>query len=177
MNNPGIDLEIWKQLRTKWTTLDASGQRIKVDFRLIGDPNDKNKILVIDVVQNINDELVTETVQRSAGEAYAVLGIAGLSMERLVEVYKEMMKQLHGEGRQRDADLVVTMSPSSTTSGEVKGILQKPDSDMKSSVLLNYSHYYTLNALREKMIELVGDSWIKVKAVYGPGGMEFYFEY
>ena len=177
MNNPGIDLEIWKQLRTKWTTLDASGQKVKVDFRLISDPNDKNKILIIDVVQNINDELVIETVQRSAGEAYPVLGIAGLPMERLVKIYKEMMEQLHGEGRQRDANLVVTMSPSSATSGEVRGFLQNPDSDVMSGVLLDYRHYYMLNALREKMTELVGDSWSKVEAVYGPGGMEFYFEY
>src|SRR5688572_743030 len=100
MNNPGIDLEIWKQLRKKWSDLNTSGHKVKVDFRLIADPNDENKILVIDVVQNINDETVTETVQRSAGEAYATLGLAGLSMERLVEVYKEMMHQLHRQTKE-----------------------------------------------------------------------------
>ena len=177
MNNPGIDLEIWKQLRKKWSDLNASGHKVKVDFRLIADPNDENKILVIDVVQNINDETVTETVQRSAGEAHATLGLAGLSMERLVEVYKEMMHQLHGQAKQRDADLIVTMSPTSHTSGEVRGYLQKHNSDTKSSVLVNYRHYYLLNAIREKMIELVGDGWSKVKAIYHSGDLEFYFEY
>src|SRR5687768_9811514 len=118
MNNPGIDLEIWKQLRRKWTQLDESGHKVKVDFRLIADPRDENKILAIDVVQNIDDELITETVQRGAGEAYATLGIAGLSMEGLVEVYKKMMHQLHRQAKQRDAGLIVTMTPSSSTSGE-----------------------------------------------------------
>jgi len=37
MNNPGIDLETWKQLREKWTELDAAGHKIKVDFKLISD--------------------------------------------------------------------------------------------------------------------------------------------
>jgi hypothetical protein len=177
MNNPGIDLEIWKQLRKKWTDLDASGHKVKVEFKLIADPNDENRILVIDVIQNIDDQIVTETVQRTAGEAYATLGISGLSMERLVEVYKNIMHQLHRQAKQRDAALIVTMSPSSSTSGEVRGVLEKPGSDAKGSVLVNYRHYYILNALREKMIELLGDGWSKVRAVYRPEELEFYFEY
>jgi hypothetical protein len=177
MNNPGIDLEIWKQLRRKWTELDASGYKVKVEFRLIADPDDENKILVIDVIQNVNDEVIIETVQRNAGEAYATLGIAGLSMERLVGVYKEMMHQLHRQAKQRDVDLIVIMVPSSSTSGEIRGYMEKPDSDIKSNVLVNYRHYYMLNALQEKMRELVGDRWSKVKAIYHSGGLEFYFEY
>jgi hypothetical protein len=177
MNNPGIDLEIWKQLRKKWSDLNASGHKVKVDFRLIADPNDENKILVIDVVQNINDDIFIETVQRNAGEAYMVLGIAGLSTERLVEIYKEMLSQLHRQAKQQDVDLIVTMSPSSPTSGEVRGYVEKHSSDIKSSVLINYRHYYVLNALRERMMELVGDSWSKVRAVYRSGDLEFYFEY
>src|SRR5436190_1107755 len=102
MNNPGMDLEIWKQLRKKWADLDGSGHKIKVDFKLIADPKNEKNILAIDVIQNIDKKLVTETVQRNIGEGYAVLGIAGLSMERLVEVYKEMMRQLHHEVKPRD---------------------------------------------------------------------------
>jgi hypothetical protein len=177
MNNPGINLEIWKQLRKKWSDLDASGHNLKIDFELIADPNDEKKILAIDVIQNINDELIVETVQRKAGEAYATLGIAGLSTERLVEVYKEMMKQLHRQTKQKAMDLIVTMSPSSPTSGEIKGFLEERDSDTKSSVLVNYRHYYVLTALREKMIELAGDNWSKVRAVYRSDNLEFYFEY
>ncbi len=177
MNNPGIDLEIWKQLRKKWTELDAKGHKIKVDFKLIADPQDKNKILVIDVIQHIDDKPITETVQRIAGEAYATLGIAGLSMERLVEVYKEMMKQLHSQAKQRDMELTMTMSPHSPTSGEVQGILAMPDAPVQSHILVNYRHYYVLNALREKMIESTGDAWKQVRAVYHAGELEFYFEY
>ena len=177
MNNPGIDLEIWKQLRKKWSDLDADGYKLKIDFKLIAHPNDENNILAIDVIQNINEELITETVQRNAGEAYAALGIAGLSMESLVEVYKEMMHQLHGQAKQRAADLIVTMSLSSPTSGEVRGYVEKRNSDIKSSVLVNYQHYYMLKALQEKMVDLVGDGWMKVKAIYRSGSLEFYFEY
>jgi hypothetical protein len=177
MNNPGIDLEIWKQLRKKWSDLDAHGHKLKIDFKLIAHPNDENNVLAIDVIQNINDELITETVQRNAGEGYAPLGIDGLPMERLVEVCKEMMRQLHSQSKQQDADLIVTMAPSSPTSGETRGYMEERQSHIKSSVLVNYQHYYVLNALREKMIESAGDGWSKVTAVYRSGDLEFYFEY
>ncbi len=177
MNNPGIDLEIWKQLRAKWTELDAAGHKIKVDFKLIADANDKKNILAIDAVQHIDDRFVTETVQHKAGEAYATLGIAGLSMEHLVEVLKGMMKQLHREAKQSDMDLTVTMTPHSPTSGEVEGLLSHPDTPVQSSIPVNYRYYYVLNALREKMVEATGDNWKQVRAVYHLGDVEFYFEY
>ena len=176
MNNPGIDLEIWERLRKKWNDLNASGNEVKVEFRLIADPKDEKHVLIIDVIQKINDETVLETVQRSAGEADTTLGIAGLSMERLVSVLKGMMHQTHRQEKQSEAKLIVTMSPSSPVSGEVKGILEVPDSGTKS-VLVSYRYYYLLNALRERMIELLGDRWSMVKAVYQPDALEFYFEY
>jgi hypothetical protein len=177
MNNPGIDLEIWKQLREKWTELDAKGHKIKVDFKLIADSNDKKNILAIDAVQHIDNEIVTETVQHIAGEAYPILGIAGLSMERLVEVLKEMLKKSYNEANQRDADLIVTMLPTSPTSGEIKAVLAKSDAPVQSSLLINYRYYYMLNALREQMVEATGDNWKQVRAVYHLGDLEFYFEY
>jgi hypothetical protein len=90
-----------------------------------------------------------------------MLGLAGLSMERLVEVYKEMMNQLHHEVKPRDfdMDLVVTMSHHSATSGEVEGLLVHPDAPVQSSVSVDYRQYYMLSALREKMIESTGDAW------------------
>ena len=175
MNNPGIDLEIWKQLRKKWSDLDASGHKLKIDFKLIAHPNDENNILAIDVFQNIDDELITETVERNSGEADTMLGIAGLSAERLIDVYKEIMHQLHRQAKQKDTDLIVTMSPTSLTSGEVRGYLQKSNSDVRSSVPVNYQHYYILKALRGKMTQDVGVS-SKVKAVYRSDNLEFYFE-
>ena len=177
MINPGIDLEIWKQLRKKWTELDAKGHKLNIEFKLVSDPEDKSKVLIIDVIQHIDGNPVTETVQRSAGEAYIAIGIAGLSMERLVEVYKEMIKQLHRQANQRDRDLIVTMSPTSPTSGEVRAYLQKPEDPTQSSILVNYRHYYVLKALRDRMVELLGETWTQVKAVYHDGGLEFYFEY
>lgn len=177
MSNPGIDIEIWKHLRKKWSDLIAGGHKVEVEFKLIKSSGNENKILIIDVIQNIDGEIVTETVQHIAGEAYAALGIESLSMERLVEVYQETMNQLHRKSGQRDADLIVTISPTSSTSGEVKACLEKKDSEIKTSILVNYRHYYILNALRERMIELVGDGWSKVKAVYSSEDLEFYFEY
>jgi hypothetical protein len=88
-----------------------------------------------------------------------------------------MMQQLHRQIKHKDMDLIVTMSPTSPTSGEVRGYVQKSNSDVKSSVLANYQHYYLLNALREQMIESAGDDWSKVRAVYRSGDLEFYFEY
>ena len=74
-------------------------------------------------------------------------------------------------------DLIVTMSPTSPTSGEVRAYLEKPDVSVKSSILVNYRHYYMLNALRDRMIESLGESWSQVRAVYHAGDLEFYFEY
>ena len=179
MNNPGIDLEIWEQLRKKWTDLDASGRKIKVDFKLIFHPNNEKDILAIDVIQNIDKKVVVETVQRVAGEAYAALGIAGHSMEHLAEVFKEMMRQLHHHAKPRDLDMdvVVTRSHHSATSGEVEGLLVHPDAPVQSSVSVDYRHYYMLNVLREKMIESTGDAWSKARATYHSGDLDFYFEY
>ncbi|MBN2118140.1 MAG: hypothetical protein JW730_16305 [Anaerolineales bacterium] len=175
-NNPGIDTATWEGLRKKWSALEAAGHALKIEFKLVADPKDEENILAIDVFQHIDEEVITETVQRKAGEADATLGIAGLSMERLVVVYKGMMKQLHAQQAGRhDAELIVTMSPSSKTSGEIRGYLEK--SDGKSSVQVDYQHYYVLNALREKMIEAVGDAWSRVRAVYGSDSLEFYFDY
>ena len=177
MNNPGMDFEIWKQLRQKWTDLDAAGHKLKVDFQLVSHPKEKDNILAIDVVQHIDGKPVTETVQRRAGEAYAVLGIAGLTMEQLVEVYKGMIKQLHSEAKLEDIDVTVTMKPTSPTSGELSGLLVVPDAPVQSPVLLNYQHYYVLNALRDRMIETLGECWSEVTALYHAGELELSFKY
>jgi hypothetical protein len=175
MNNPGIDLEIWKRLRNRWAELEKTGYTLKVDFHLLADVDDENNILAIDVIQNIDSEVIIETVERNSGEADTMLGIAGLSAERLIDVYKEIMHQLHRQAKQKDTDLIVTMSPTSLTSGEVRGYLQKSNSDVRSSVPVNYQHYYILKALRGKMTQDVGVS-SKVKAVYRSNNLEFFFE-
>lgn len=178
MNNPGIDLAIWEQLRKKWADLDNAGRQVKVEFKLITTAKEENKVLAIDVIQHIDRDLITETVQHHAGEGYEPLGIAGLSMERLVAVYKEMLEQLMKEhARYQDMALRVTMSPTSHASGEVQGSIEKIDTSVQSSVPVNYRHYYVLNALREKMVEVLGDEWIRVTALYRPGELEFYFDY
>ena len=177
MKNPGIDLKVWKQLSEKWTKLDANGHLLKINFKLITNDKKKDKTLAIDVVQTIDEAIIVETVQRRKGEAYAALGIAGLSVERLKDVYKEMMAQLHSRSGQPESDLVITMCPTSPTSGEVQAYLQSHDEPVKQAVLTNYKHYYVLNALREKMIEQLGENWKHVKAIYKQDAVEFYFEY
>lgn len=175
MKNPGMDLTTWENLRKRWTELDATGHTLKVDFHLVGNPKDKTDILAIDVIQHIDEEVVTETVQRKAGEAYETLGVAGLSVERLVEVYKEMLEKLYSQQiKPGDTALVVTMSPSSETSGETRGYVQ--NSGVQSSLPVDYQHYYVLNALREKMIEAAAKGWSKVRVVYRPDALEFYFD-
>jgi hypothetical protein len=175
MNNPGVDVETWQGLRKKWAELDAAGHTVKVDFQLLADPQDDKNILAIDVVQHIDEDLITETVQRQAGEAYEPLGIAGLSLERLVEVYKEMLAQMHEQQAAQDATLVVTMSPTSPTAGEVRGYMEQ--AGVRSSLPVNYQHYYMLAALREKMIETAAEAWSSVQAVYEADNLEFYFGY
>jgi hypothetical protein len=176
MKNPGIDVKVWKQLREKWTELDANGHSLKVDFKLVTNESQKDRALAIDVVQSIDDAIIVETVQRQKGEAYAALGISELSVERLKDIYKEMMAQLHGQLGQADSDLVITMSPTSETSGEIRGYLQSHDEPVKQTVLIDYQHYYILNALREKMIEQIGENWKQVKAIYQHDAVEFCFE-
>ena len=175
MNNPGIDVAIWKRLRNKWTELEKAGHKLKVDFHLLADVDDENNILAIDVIQNINNEVSIETVERNSGEANSMLGIAGLSTERLIEVYKEMMRQLRQQIKQEDMDLIVTMSPTSLASGELRGYLQEPNSNAGSSIPVNYQHYYILKALRGKMDPDV-DGSSKVRAVYRSDKLEIYFE-
>ena len=177
MNNPGIDFAIWKGLRRKWTELDARGHKVRVDFQLIAHPSQKDDVLAIDVVQHIDGRPVTETVQRQAGEAYGPLGIAGLSMENLVEVYKEMLGGLRSQSELEKIDVEVTMAPTSETSGELTGLFVVPDAPAQSPVQVNYQHYYVLNALRERMSEMLGERWRQVRAVYHEGDLEFHFEY
>ena len=175
-NNPGMDRSTWERLKSKWSELNKNGHNVRVEFRLVADPKDKRNILAIDVIQFIDDEILTETVQKNAGEANRTLGIDSLSRERLIEVYKGMMRELYEQTEQKDVDLIVSMSPGSPTSGEIRGHTEKRGSDEKNSVLVNYQHYYLLNALREKMIESTGDGWSKVRAVYRSGELDFYFE-
>jgi hypothetical protein len=177
MNNPGMDFEIWKQLRQKWTDLDAQGRKIKVDFQLVGHPSEKGNVLAIDVIQHIDGKPVTETVEREAGAAYAVLGIAGLSMERLVEVYKGMMKQIYNQANVQETVLDITMATTSPTSGELAGILVNINAPVQTPVQVNYQHYYVLKALRDRMVETTGDAWTEIRASYQPDALEFYFEY
>ena len=177
VDNPGIDRAIWERLKHKWSELDKHGHKVTVEFRLIGNPKDDRNILAIDVIQHIDDEIITETVQRNAGEAYLILGIAGLSREQLEDVYRGMMQGLHRQmGLKADVALVVSMAPSSPLSGEARGYTETHDSGEKSSVFVNYPHYYLLNALREQMLEPTGEGWSKVRAVYRSGGLEFYFD-
>ena len=83
MNNTVIDLSIWERLKKKWIELDANGQNIEIEFKLIVTGRDEEKTLAIDVIQKIDEEIFTETVQRVEGEAYKTLGIDGTSCRSL----------------------------------------------------------------------------------------------
>jgi len=167
MKNPGMDFEIWKQLRKKWMDLDASGHRVKVDFQLVVHPTEKDNIMAIDVVQHIDGKPVTETVQHRAGEAYAALGIATLSGEELTGILKGMMQQLRDQSGQNAAAVTLTLTSTSSTSGEVIGLLEE-----QSPVQVSYQHYYVLNALRDRMIEASGKLVNRVSALYQGGDLK-----
>lgn len=177
MKNPGMDFEIWKQLRKKWMDLDGSGHTVKVDFQLIAHPAEKKDIMAIDVVQHIDGEPVTETVQHRAGEACAALGIAALSGDQLTDVLKGMMEQLRDQSGREDVVVILTMTPTSSTSGEVVGQLEAPDAPVQSPVQVGYQHYYVLNALRDRMIEVTGKGWSRMRAVYQAGDLTLDFQY
>lgn len=177
MNNPGMDPATWQGLTEKWAGLRSAGHTLEIEFRLIADAQDEENILAIDVIQSVDEEVVTQTVQRNAEEAYPALGIAGLSLEQLVELYKEIMAQVYRQARMHEASVVVTMSTSSPLSGEVRGHIETPDPTIKNGFPVNYKHYYILHAIRGKMVALLGDGWHTARAVYRFGGLEFYFEY
>lgn len=175
MKNPGIDLEIWKTLRKKWADLSFNGHKVSVEFQLLSDPNGQKNILAIDAIQTIDDEIVVETVQRTEKAAYATLGLTELSVEQLKETYKKISKPLYLQAKHHDAPLTVTMCPTSSTSGELRGVLEKHNPEIRSSIPVNYQHYYILNALRERMSEQLGKNLGKVTAVYGGDDVKFLF--
>jgi hypothetical protein len=148
-----------------------------VDFQLVGHPTEKNHVLAIDIIQHIDGKPITETVQKTAGEAYGLLGIAGLSMERLVEAYKGMLKKVYSQANVSGMTVEVTMKITSPASGELTGLLVRPDAPVQDPVQLNYQHYYLLKAMRDRMVEITGDAWSEVRAVYRFDELEFFFEY
>jgi hypothetical protein len=176
MNKPSIDLEIWEGLQTKWRYLHFSGYKVSVEFQLVCHPNDKNNILAIDVVQTINGEIAVETVQRSAGESYAALGIDGLSQEQLEQTYEDIARPLYLQADQSDATLKIAMSTTSPTSGELCCVLEKHGPEASSNIQINYLHYYILNAIREKMQEQTGKSVSRITAAYRGDDLEFSFD-
>jgi hypothetical protein len=177
MNNPGIDQAIWERLRKKWTELQAAGHKIEIEYRLIHPPEEEETILAIDVVQKVDEDIFTETVQGKAEEANTTFGISGLSMEGLVETYKEILYQYCRQGPSQNVQVTVSLSLTSPVSGELRATIEDPEGNTKKSLQVNYKHYYLLNAIRGKMVELLGDGWQTARAVYRSGGLEFYFEY
>lgn len=179
MNNPGIDVEIWKRLKQKWAKLEAQGHKVKIDFKLIADSKNEKNILAIDVIQHIDKWLITETVQKVAGEAYAPLGIAGLTLEQLKELVRDMLREIEQtkDAIQLGLEPQLMMTYHSATSGEVQGLLVHPDAPVQSAVPVNYRYYYVLNALRDKMIELTEAAWSSVRVDDHKGDVDFYFEY
>jgi hypothetical protein len=132
---------------------------------------------MIDVIQKIDDDVVVETVQKNAREAYPVLGIDGLSMEQLIQTYKKLIHSLWAQFKHWDATLTITMTPTSPTSGELHAVLEKQSPDTKLNIPINYRYYYILTALRERMIEQLGENWCKVRTVYRDERVDFYFEH
>jgi hypothetical protein len=173
-----MDLEIWEQLRAKWMELESRGYQIKVDFNLIADPNDEKNILAIDVVQQVDHEIFTETLQRRAGEGYARLGLAGLSRAGLEDRLKERLHELYQRPEYQGLDLIVSLVPTSPTSGEVRAYWEVSDilAKRRLSVPVDYRIYYVLNALREQVMAAFGTNCKKVEATYNAGDLDFYFE-
>ena len=176
MNNPGMDRSTWERLRNKWAEQQSSGQQLAVEFRLLADPKDEKNILAIDVLQTLNNEALTETVQRKAGEAYASLGIEGQSKAALIDACRDLMQQLYNQAAQKEAELVMTMTPTSSTSGETRAYAGAENPSARRSLPVNYRHYYLLTALREKLRNAAEDNSNSIKAVYRSGELEFYFD-
>ena len=105
------------------------------------------------------------------------MGITGMSMENLVATYKKILQRVHPRPYQPDIKLVITMSPSSPSSGELKAFLVSSDGVIQNSILITYQHYYMLNAIRNKLTEIVGEKCSQIKAVFCQGELDFFFEH
>lgn len=179
MNDHGIDAQTRERLQQKWSDLCAQGREVQVEYCRVLHPDDESCVLLVDVLQQVDGQpLVTETVQKQAGEVESLLGIAGLSLEGLVDVYGKMIADLHPERYARERALVVTMTPTSPVSGELSGRLERPDGSVQTPVQVRFRHYCVLRALRERMVETLGAGWTSVQARYHPAsGLELYFDY
>ena len=174
-----IDPENWQRLTQRWEEIRSTGHTLELRYRRIVAPDDENRTQVIDIIQNIDGDLFIETVECSTGEVEAVLEINHLSLEGLQKEYEVLLKNLLlKQPDHHDTHLVVTMIPTSPSTGEISCYLERPTG--RSNVQLNYRHYYMLKALREKMSSIVGESCSRVQAIYQSGmfgNLEFYFDY
>lgn len=174
-----IDPENWQRLTQRWDEIRSTGHTLELRYRRIVAPDDEYRTQVIDIIQNIDAEVFIETVECSKGEVEAILETNNLSLEGLQNEYQVILKNLlMKQPDHHDTHLVVTMMPTSQSSGEISCYLERPTS--RSNVQLNYQHYYMLKALREKMSSIVGESWVRVKVIYRSGmfsNLEFYFDY
>ena len=69
------------------------------------------------------------------------------------------------------------MTPTSPISGEVKAYFDEQEKNEKDFIQVDYQHYYLLNAIREKIVDLTGSTWSQIRAVYWQDTLEFYFEH
>ena len=165
MNNPGIKEEIWTALRQKWATLVAERHTLKVEFKIVKDPEDEAKELAIDVAQNIDGEWVVQTVQRQVQWAYPTIGIEGLGLDQLInlasDVVNTVTKPITGWGT-HDDEMHLFMKRISPESSEIYGhIISKAGE--KVGVRANYQHYYVLNEILEQIAKIMREEYSELQ--------------
>ncbi len=152
--NPGIEQKEWAELNKKWDVLQKSGHTLSVSFQLVTDPNDKKRVMAIEVQQKIDDEWVTQVFQKIAGEAYGILGIQDMSVDGLLRAYN---KYAQIEGIPKEGTAVVSMRRINNTTGEVRGYIKSAENSKITSLKRNYQDYYILNAIQEQLGVLTGE--------------------
>lgn len=165
MNNPGIREDVWSDLRQKWDALLSEGHQVKVEFKIIRDPEDKSRTLAIDVAQNIDNDWYVQTVQHKAGEAYQAVGIEGFTLNPLLytvgEVVNSLTEPITGHAT-FDDEMHVFMKRISPENAEISGHIIS-ESGEKIGIRANYRHYYVINALLEEVSRIMKEEYSEIQ--------------
>ncbi len=165
MNNPGIKEEIWLALRKKWDSLVTDGHILKVEFNILTSPEDKSKVLAIDVAQNIDGEWHVQTVQRQMQEAYPLMGIEGAGLNQLIHIASQVVNSVTEPmtGRKTyDDEMHLFMKRISPETSEIYGNVISKTGE-KIGIRANYHHYYVINEILEQISKIMKEEYAEIQ--------------
>ena len=164
MNNPGIKEDIWTALNQKWGQLISEGHSLKVEFKILQDP-DESKTFAIDVAQNIDGEWVVQTVQSQVGEAYPVIGIEGFGLDQLINivgrVVNSVTEPITGQ-KTYDDEMHIYMKRISPETSELYGHIISETGE-RIAIRSNNQHYYVINEILEQISKIMREEYAEIQ--------------